>query len=481
MATTNGNRKILDQKRWDFCTPAPVATAAGMFVASSRGYRQQQLYVTSNTVAYIYRPDEDGWIQIPSPALAGTFGVGACGVGGAFSTGSTIGAASLTATAGTTTTLTTNQTLARDLRGYSVQILAGPNAGQTFVIASNTVGANAVITFTTTAGVAHSASSVYRLITPRWYVLGAGTLAAGSFRVYDFATNTWTTLTITGLPATVGTDGKLISTPSWMDTTYLSFGTGTATSGGASTLTDTIKAWTVNQWANSQIRIVSGTGAGQIRTIASNTATIITTSAAWTANPDGTSVYAISGNDDFLYFLGNNAVTMYRYSISANTWTTLSPSTARLSAPVVGMSAHWVWGATETDWTAENTVKNGRYIYSFRGGATANMDVYDIALNAWQPTAPVVYSPNTEVFGAGTKYTLHGGELYIHKDATGRWFRYSFPRSEMDGWNTMLYTSGAAVAGDTAFDVTYVDGATTIPYVYMVLNTSTVMLRQMVI
>ena len=51
----------------------------------------------------------------------------------------------------------------------------------------------------------------------------------------------------------------------------------------------------------------------------------------------------------------------------------------------------------------------------------------------------------------------------------------------MDGWGTMLYPQGAAVLGDTAFDVTYVDGATSIVYNYMILNTSAIMLRQMVI
>lgn len=481
MTTTNGNRKILDQKRWDFCSPAPAATSAGQFVASSCCYRQQQMLVQSSTAAYLYNPSEDGWVQVPSPALAGTFGVGACGAGAAFSTGSTVGAASLTATAGSTTTITTNQPLARGLRGYSVQILAGPNAGETKTIASNTTGANAVITFTVASGVAFSASTVYRLICPRWYVLGAGTLASGSFKVYDLATNTWTTLVNTGLPATIGTDAKLVSTPSWEDADYISQATGTATAGGASTLTNSGKAWATNQWANAQIRIVSGTGAGQIRTIASNTGTVITTSAAWTANPDATSVYAISGNDDYLYLIGNAAVTMYRYSISANTWTTLAPGTARLAAPAVGMSAHWVRTATEAEWTTENAILNGRYIYSFRGGAGALLDRYDIAANAWQPTAGVVYAPATEVFGAGTKYSLVGGDLYIQKDATGRWFRFNIPTSAMDGWNTMLYTQGAAVAGDTAFDVTYTDGATKITYVHMVLNTSAIHLRQMVI
>jgi hypothetical protein len=45
----------------------------------------------------------------------------------------------------------------------------------------------------------------------------------------------------------------------------------------------------------------------------------------------------------------------------------------------------------------------------------------------------------------------------------------------------MTYTQGAALLGDTAFDVHYIDGGTEIDYVYMLLNTSTVLLRAMVI
>jgi hypothetical protein len=51
----------------------------------------------------------------------------------------------------------------------------------------------------------------------------------------------------------------------------------------------------------------------------------------------------------------------------------------------------------------------------------------------------------------------------------------------MDGWTTMLYPNGTAVLGDTAFDVTYRDGATEIDYMHIVLNTSAVHMRQMVI
>lgn len=479
MATTNGNRKILDLKRWEFCAPAPQATAAAHFIVSSRHYRQQQMLVSSATVAQMYNPSEDGWIAIPSPALGGTFGAGACG------TGTAIGPSG-TATSGTTSTIVTNLTLARDLRGYSIHITGGPNAGVTLAIVSNTIGTNATITVAAQAS-AFSASTTYRLLTPRWYVLNAiasaGTTTANLFRFYDFATNVWTSAE-TGATdgvapaAVIGTDGRLIATPSWIDEGYKAFATGTATAGGASTLTNSAKNWATNQWANYQIRIVSGTGAGQIRTIASNTATVITTSAAWTTQPSTDSAYSIEGNDDFIYYMGSNAVTLYRYSISGGAWTTLTPGVARGGAPGTGMSGQWVHSVSASDWSNEDAILNGRYIYSFRGAGGALLDRYDIAANSW---SAVTYSPATETLTTGSKYVYNGDWLYIQKDATGRWFRYDFAQSSMDGWSTMLYPNGTAVLGDTAFDVMYRDGATEIDYVYMLLNTSTVMLRQMVV
>ena len=476
MPTTNGNRKILDMKRWEFCTPLPQTTAANHFIVSSRHFRQQQLLIHGANGSALYNPNEDGWINLNTANLA-TFAAGACGVAAGFSTGSTAGAASLTATGGTVSTIVTNQTLARDLRGYSVHILAGPNAGVTLEILSNTIGATATITVATQA-VAFSASTVYRLMTPSFFVFGGGTLAAGSFKRYDFATNTWVTLANTGLPASFGTDGRLVATPSWIDTGYKAFATGTATAGGASTLTNSAKAWATNQWANSQVRITAGTGAGQIRTVASNTGTVITTSAAWTTNPDATSQYSIEGNDDFLYLMGNSANTLYRYSISGNTWTTLSPGVIRAGSPGAALGGSWVHSVSATDWTSENAIQNGRYIYSFRGGGGAQLDRYDIAANTW---AALTYSPATETFATGTKYAYCKDAIYVTKEAAGRWFRFDIALSSMDGWGTVLMPQGAGVIGDTAFDVTYRDGATEIDYIYFALNTSNILLRQMVI
>jgi hypothetical protein len=69
--------------------------------------------------------------------------------------------------------------------------------------------------------------------------------------------------------------------------------TGTAESGGNSTLTDTDKSWSTNAWTNKVIVITFGTGIGQIRKIASNTATEITITGTWTTNPSSDSQYII--------------------------------------------------------------------------------------------------------------------------------------------------------------------------------------------
>jgi hypothetical protein len=474
MPTTNGNKKILDAKRPEFMAPAPTASVAGALIASSRHFRQQQLYIPSNGAALIYNPAEDGWINIPSPALPVALAAGAAAVAVAFSTGNTVGTASLTATGGTTSTIVTNQPLARDLRGYKVYIMAGPNVGAVLDIVSNTIGANATITVPI-QGAAFTASTVYRLLTPVWFVAGNGSVAAGSFRKYCFATNTWTSLAV--MPASFGTDAKLIATPSIVDGHHKSFATGTATSATATTIVTTGKTWATGQWINSQVRITGGTGAGQIRTITANDATSLTV-ATWTITPDATSQYAIEGNDNFIYLLGNNAVTMYRYDIAANTWSTLSPVAARATAPGAGMSAHWVHTSSATDWNNESAIIAGRYIYSFQGGGSANLHRYDIAGNTW---ATIAYAPTVETFAAGSKYALHNDILYMQKEATGRWFAFDFVRSDMFPWGTMLYPQGAAIVGDTAFDVFYKDGSTEIYYVYMLLNSSTVLLRQMVI
>lgn len=82
--------------------------------------------------------------------------------------------------------------------------------------------------------------------------------------------------------------------------TALTTGTATSATSGSltSTLTDSTKTFTTNQYATTgtvtfTIVISGGTGKGQARIVASNTATVITTVENWKTLPDTSSTYAI--------------------------------------------------------------------------------------------------------------------------------------------------------------------------------------------
>ncbi len=478
MAVTINLRKLLHRKAWESCTSAPAATAAGAFVVADKfdlNNGARAFLVTSASAIYLYEGTEDAWIQLPTSGLTGTFAAGACGeyrglgaMGGVFTQ---------TATAGSTTTITTNRTIVRGLAGCRVRVVAGAGAGYDGTIASNTLAANAVLTVTPASSVAFDATTQYQVYSGSLWFMNAGTAAVG-FGVYDAATNAWTSRSVTNLPTAWGTDAKLISTLG----SAAAFATGTSTGSNTTTmLNNTGKAWGVNMWANSQVRIVSGLGAGQIRTVSSNTATALTVSAAWTVTPDATSNYAIEGNDDYFYLLGNNAITMYRFSVSGNAWSVLSPSAARAAAPGAGLSANWIDSAE--DWNNETLIphyamliyrQNGRYIYSFRGAASSALDVYDIAANTW--ISGLSYGNQQESFTTGSSAVDVDGRIYINKEATGRIFVFDVSRNRLQGLavNTnQVALGGTAVVGDKMFVLPFVEGATELQYLYVLRNSAT--------
>lgn len=71
-----------------------------------------------------------------------------------------------------------------------------------------------------------------------------------------------------------------------------------ATAASSLTLTDALMVWTVDEWAGQLVRILSGTGAGQVRDIASNTADTLVVTEAWAVTPDTSSTYQVIGNDE---------------------------------------------------------------------------------------------------------------------------------------------------------------------------------------
>lgn len=469
MNVTNQNIPLVHKKEFQMMTPAPANSAAGAFVLSDKnGLGNLALYLLNATTHYLYHHDQDAWIQIPSGALVGTFGAGSCGTRTRFSN-------TINANGGSTTSITTATAITGYLLNKKIRFLTGANAGKETTITGIKIvpGGTSTLQFSAQSS-ACANGDTFVVEVGRFVVLNAGTVAANIFKTYNPITGQWVALATTGLPATIGTDAKLVATPS-----NDIFATGTATAGASTTLTNSSKNWTVNQFANYQIRITAGTGIGQIRTIASNTVTAITVSSAWTVTPDATSVYEITGNDDFLYLLGNNAVTMYRYSFSANAWTTLAPGVARAGAPVAGMSANWIGQTGDSNFADETNIQDGRYIYSFRGGATGTLDRYDIALNTW---SNIAYNGLMETFTTGSSYDPDTKYIYCKKDATNRYFRFNIVANFMEAWATNLYPDGAAVVGDKMWTKNYVEnGVIKLKWIYTLLNTSNIIHRILII
>lgn len=481
MATTVNLKKLLHRKAWETVTSAPTSTTAGGFIVSCKYdvvNSRHIIMMASAAAAYLYKADADGWTALPASGATGTFGAGSCGeyrllgaMGGAFTQ---------TATAGSTTTITTNRTIVSSLAGKRIRVIAGAGLGYDDTIASNTLGANAIITVTTPSGVAFDATTQFRVVSGSLWFFNAG---ATGFSVYDIATNAWTAKSVTGLPAW-GTTGQLVSTSGLSG----SFATGTATAGGATTLTNGAKSWATNMFANFQVRITGGTGKGQIRPIASNTGTVLTVSTAWAVNPGATSTYSIEGNEDVFYLLGNNAVTMYKYTVSTNTWGTLAPVASRASSMTAGGTADWI--DTVVGWDNETQIahysttlykQNGRYIYSFRGGSST-LDVYDIAANTW--ISGVAYGYQQETFSAGSSSCDMDGVVYITKESTGRIFAFDVAKNILEPFATntaQVQLGGAMVEGDKIALIPYVDGATKINYVYQIRHSGADFLRMMVI
>lgn len=114
---------------------------------------------------------------------------------------------------------------------------------------------------------------------------------------------------------------------------------GTATAGSANTLSDSGKAWNTNAYQYSQVQIIAGTGSGQVRNVASNTATQLTTVTNWSVTPDATSVYEILS-------VKATSETQIPYASSASYYT---PTMVTL--PLQGLVfCYFIRANAQTDW-----------------------------------------------------------------------------------------------------------------------------------
>ncbi len=571
MRVLQKNLPLLHTPTFQQMTPAPTATVANAFVANDpTGRSPFVLYVVSATVQYLYT--DNGWVQIPSGALA-TFGAGACAVYHPWSN-------TYTANGGSTTTATVaagTHNITGLALGDTIEFVAsGTNNGlqRTITGVINNAGTGTItIQWSGALSTAVLNTHTFRISTGRFFVYGGGVTAAGSFKSFDVGTMSWSgNLTVTGVPTFTG-DGRMAlmyqlpksvqtglatavtnatnatisdNTKSWKVNQWIGYwvritagagspngstgainpllqitsntanqlvlsgvfatapdttsiysieavlASGVATSGSTTTLVNSTKsggsAWTANQWTNSRVRIVGGTGLGQTSIIASNTGDTLTIGTVGTAIASG-SIYEIEGDENFIYLAGNAAVAMYKYSISAGTWATVAPTTARTTAPGASPSLNAAYHTGCPNWSSEPAILNGRYLYSFRGAASGVVDRFDIAggtagAGAWA----VVTVVNAETFTTGASFGIWKGKIYIRKEsasgAAQRFFYYDVVKNALLPFTTLNYPDGAALAGIKiwvkTFDYNQTDAdADAVNWLYTLQSTGTALHRIM--
>lgn len=481
MAETQNNLALLHRKEWQTMTPCPVASAiATSVIFSKNGANNVALVLSSGTVHYLYHHDEDAYIQIPSGAFGGTWVAGAAGVFHPWSR-------TYTATGGSTTTVTVSAAsfnLNGFVRGEIIEFLSGTaaNVGVRTTISEilNNAGQGTItLTLSSTLASPVANNDTFRIRSGRFFVMASGTLAAKTFQEFDIATMTWTdkAYAVGTAGGTNATDSRLVVP--YMTTAIFDTGTGTAAS-NTTTLVDTSKNWTASQWVNYQVRITAGTGRGQVRVITANDATSLTFASG--IDLDETSVYAIEGDENAIYYLGNGAVTLFKYSISDNTWATVTPTANRASAPLAGMTADWVGVTGDVNWGNPNNCLDGRYIYSMRP-TSGIIDRYDISSRAWLPTTGVNYRPTTTLSNGGSSF-WDGRYIYLMVPGTAtvpcRFFKYSVSGNYVEPLAEDWYLGGAAVAGNKMW-IKDLSSTGTIKWLYYLSGTSNVVRRMMLI
>ena len=191
------------------------------------------------------------------------------------------------------------------------------------------------VTPVTTAGLqAHFVIEAADIVVPDWttnpdytsrFLIETGgvwllTSAAGapfySLQYYDKLGDFWLTKTASTsfILAVFGTDGTLERTGE-IGGIYFS---GTATSGGNYTLTDTGKTFILDREVNYRVRITGGLGVGQSRRIICNGTTYVEVNRKWDINPNNTSTYEIIADKDKIYFGGNAQAALYQYDVDSD-------------------------------------------------------------------------------------------------------------------------------------------------------------------
>lgn len=244
------------------------------------------------------------------------------------------------------------------------------------------------------------------------------------------------------------------SSPSTGDAFKIVLPQATTSSASTTTLTLNSAGWTANMYANSDVEIVSGTGVGQRRRIASNTVDTLTLSSAvagasrtgpWSVTPDATSVFVIKPSDDFVYYQpGSTNTNLYRIDIAATTlaWTTLAA----------------VPGAVSSGGDLKHTkALNPFNLLQVRGNGTSNIYTYNIGTNAW--TTQTTYW-GSETIGTGAcSISIYGKRrIMIFKESAQRVYIYNVVTGLLEPAGTIPYAAPSGYDGKRATYMKTPDG-----------------------
>jgi hypothetical protein len=511
MPTTLDFKGFEHLPRWRPEATLQAATAAGScFAWDHRNDVTSHPYVyflRSATALDAFNPLKGygDFIPLTSPALTGTFGAGAAAVfNPSQGPRGTIAAGATTTSIPLTTALPAavgiNQLANRgDGVGFRIRICTNTaGAGGTTeerTIVGNTGGTTPTITISTPLSAAPASGATYEILSGRVYMLSAGALAAGVWKHYDVATNSYSgNLATTSLPATIGTDSSLVALSELHVPHNRAPGTGFVNGGatvdgknaiqGTAATSTTITgsgmpaALLANEYRNFQVRIISDaiapTAVGQRRRITSHTAgaTGVFTVAAFTVAPSSSATFVVENDDDKILLTSSAGLFVYNYNITPNTW-----DTSTWAVPV----AHGAGVVFEQSFgIARDDTNNARhsFLYRIRGGASAAIDVLDIAgaaTGSW--TNDMTYGNRGQTFTTGTCGAYDapfndGRFLHLNVNGSARMVKFDMRNRLIDNGVFVSNLQGAAVTGGKLFTSTFIDGSTKLSRLYQALQTS---------
>jgi len=184
------------------------------------------------------------------------------------------------------------------------------------------------------------------------------------------------------------------------------------------TLYDSSKSWEVNRYANYGVRILYGTGAGQLRQIISNTADTLTVYSPWNVMPDETSVYSIQGASDTMYITWGGSAEVFMHNGGTadmlSHGRTYDSGVACVACALLSDADHTIYEnapiaisslsgtTTITATTAQpHNLRVGQYV-SIRGVTSAAADQHNVTGLCQITTVPSVTTFTYVPFSAGT-------------------------------------------------------------------------------